>query len=153
MIERIELNKLNKRFKKNKVLNDLTFVLDGGRSYGIVGKNGSGKSVLLNALIGFEKLDGGNISIVSKDTVKIGAAFDGTELFPYLSALENLRYLATFRNEIDEKGINEILEKNGAISFDTFCISTIQIVCHLYVLPRRTRRCALGHIRAAFFCI
>lgn len=49
----IEVSHIEKSFRNTKVLQDISFVCEPGKIYGIVGYNGSGKSVLFKCLCGF----------------------------------------------------------------------------------------------------
>ena len=113
MITKIVIENISKSFKNTHILNNVTCSFEGGKAYGITGKNGSGKSVLLNIIIGTQKPDEGNVSFYTDNKPRIGVAIDGTELFPYMNAKEALEYLASFRKEAGDSDIEEILERMG----------------------------------------
>ncbi len=67
-ITRLELNKINFSYKKNEqVLNTVSFDLHRGKSIGIAGQTGSGKSSIINLITGFYKPDNGTILINNLD--------------------------------------------------------------------------------------
>lgn len=68
MIE-INLNKINKSFGTNHVLNDIDITVKTGEKIGLIGSNGSGKSTILKLISGIEKEDSGNISIKNGSSI------------------------------------------------------------------------------------
>ena len=62
----IEVSHVNKSFKNNKVLKDVTLRCESGRIYGLVGHNGSGKTVLFKTICGFLSCDEGTVSVNGK---------------------------------------------------------------------------------------
>lgn len=79
---------ITKSFGRKKVLNDVSFDLDKGKLYGIVGENGSGKSTLLRIIVGEWKATSGNLVINGK----IGYCPQNLLLFPQLTVDEHLQY-------------------------------------------------------------
>lgn len=66
MTDVIVIDKLTKSFKGKTVLEDVNMQLQEGRIYGIVGDNGSGKTVLLKLICGFMKPDSGTVTVNGK---------------------------------------------------------------------------------------
>lgn len=58
---KVEVKNVTKRFKDNTVLNNVNITFESGKIYGLLGRNGSGKSVLLKLLCGFYNPDQGEI--------------------------------------------------------------------------------------------
>ena len=59
----IEFEKVNFSYNENKVLENLSFKLEEGKKYALVGHSGSGKSTIVKLLSGFYKVDSGSIKI------------------------------------------------------------------------------------------
>ena len=59
----IEIKNLNKKIKGAEVLKDINLHLEGGKVYGLKGKNGSGKTMLMRAVCGLILPTGGSITI------------------------------------------------------------------------------------------
>ena len=59
----IEVSHVSKSFKDNKVLKDVSLLCESGKIYGLVGHNGSGKTVLFKSICGFLSCDEGTITI------------------------------------------------------------------------------------------
>lgn len=91
---------LNKSFKQNKVLKDISFDLEKGEVGVLLGKSGAGKTTILRCINDLEKFDSGEIIIdnksikSSKDMAEIrgqiGMVFQNFNLFPHMTVLENI---------------------------------------------------------------
>lgn len=68
---RLTVKHITKSFKKEKILEDVNLDFSGGHIYGIVGKNGTGKSVLFKLICGFIHADEGEIEVNGKKLEKI----------------------------------------------------------------------------------
>ena len=113
---KIKIQNLKKEFKNLEVIKGIDLTFEGGHVYGIVGRNGSGKSVFLKMLLGFMRPTEGSVNFLSAEKEwepAIAAVLDGSNLYPDLTAKENLTYLAKFKNLIGEKEIEAVLEKVG----------------------------------------
>ena len=75
----LKVEKVNKRFGSFNALTDLTFSVEAGHVFGMVGENGSGKSTALRIVVGLEKADSGSISICGLD-----ASEHPTEIYHYI---------------------------------------------------------------------
>ncbi|MCB2081293.1 MAG: ATP-binding cassette domain-containing protein, partial [Rickettsiales bacterium] len=64
----IEIHKISKSFGKKKVLDDVSFTVNAGEIYGLIGLNGVGKTTLIKIIISLLRQDEGNISIFGQDT-------------------------------------------------------------------------------------
>jgi ABC-2 type transport system ATP-binding protein len=81
---------IDKAFGKNRVLENVSFEMDPGVLYGIVGENGSGKSTLLKIIVGEWRPDRGQVSVNGR----LGYCPQETLLFPLLTVDEHFRYFA-----------------------------------------------------------
>ena len=62
----IEVSHVNKNFRDNKVLKDVSLRCESGKIYGLVGHNGSGKTVLFKIICGFLVCDEGTVTVNGK---------------------------------------------------------------------------------------
>lgn len=113
----ITLSHVSKAYKKQEVIRDLSVSFEKGKRYGIMGYNGSGKSVLLKLIVGFAAADTGEIrigeQILGKDMdfiPRAGVVINAPEFMNGLSGRDNLRFLAEIRGEIGEGEIDEIMK-------------------------------------------
>ncbi|WP_153122447.1 ABC-F family ATP-binding cassette domain-containing protein [Peribacillus tepidiphilus] len=90
----IELKDLNKSFGEQKILTDFSLLIKPGDSFGIVGRNGTGKSTLLNIIAGRDQADSGVVEL--GPTVKIGYYTQES-----IDMNENLRMIEYIREEAE----------------------------------------------------
>ena len=96
----IEFKKVKKSFDKKEVLKDVSFDVNEGEVFGLIGKSGGGKSTLLKILIGLLCIDSGEIIFEGKNALKklnylrknTGFATQENMLFQELSVKENAFY-------------------------------------------------------------
>lgn len=116
----IEVNRASKTIKKVQVLEDVCLRLESGTVYGIEGPNGSGKTMLMRAILGLIHLDSGNILM---DGMRIGADLDfapdagvlieSPSFLPGKTGRDNLLYLVRIKNAVGEAEVDAALEKVG----------------------------------------
>lgn len=121
----ISIENLNKQFKNQLVLNNINVEFSNGHIYGIIGRNGSGKTVLLKCICGFLKPTTGVISvnhkIVGKDIdfpENLGFIIETPGFLLNYSGYKNLKYLASIREKIDSNEIKESMSLVGLDSAD-----------------------------------
>lgn len=97
----------NKTFKETKALQDITISFAQGKIHGIIGRNGSGKTVLLKCICGLMKLDTGIIKVKNQVVGKeidipknIGAVIEAPGFLPNYSGAKNLKFLAGIHRKI-----------------------------------------------------
>lgn len=120
MTDVIVIDKLTKSFKGKTVLEDVNMRLQEGRIYGIVGDNGSGKTVLLKLICGFMKPDSGTVTVngkvIGKDSdfpENTGIIIEAPGFLPNYSGMKNLEYLASIRGKIGKEQIESAMKTVG----------------------------------------
>ena len=121
---RLTVKHITKSFKNEKILEDVNLDFSGGHIYGIIGKNGTGKSVLFKMICGFIHADEGEIEVNGK---KIGKDIDFPEntgmiiespgFLPYISGYENLKRLAQLNRKIGDTEIRDAIARVGLDPF------------------------------------
>ena len=113
----IKLENVSKRFKNENVLNGISYSFESGKIYPIVGRNGSGKSVLLKIIAGLYLQDKGkvlfdnkNYNMINEIPDNLGIVIEQPSFINDLTGLENLKLLASIRNVATERDIVESLE-------------------------------------------
>ena len=96
----IEVRNLNKSFDDKQVLKDISAVFENGKTNLIIGRSGSGKTVLMKSIIGLHQVDSGEILYDNRDLTKmrfkdikelrkeVGMLFQGSALFDSLTVFE-----------------------------------------------------------------
>ncbi|MEG0529208.1 MAG: ABC transporter ATP-binding protein [Bacilli bacterium] len=118
MKKTLQIKGLKKQFKSNVIFDDLNLYCEGGKLTSIVGPNGCGKTVLLKMIAGIMTPDKGQILYNNQPlnrsnayVIKIGISIEKPQFIEELSAYDNLMFLASFRNIVDEAVINDYLKK------------------------------------------
>ena len=114
---KITINNLTKKFKDEIVLNNINMTIESGNIYGIIGQNGSGKSVLLKIICAFYIPSQGEVLIDNinycngKNFPKnLRALIEKNAFLPDVSGFNNLKLLAKIENKITDEEINESLK-------------------------------------------
>lgn len=116
----IEINHVKKQYNDETVLNDVTVSFERGKIHGIVGNNGSGKTVLFKSICGLIAVNEGEIRVNGKQIGKdvdipdsLGIIIESPGFLPHYSGYENLRLLASVNRKIGKNTIAEVMDKVG----------------------------------------
>lgn len=116
----IVVEHVSKSFGKEQVLKDVNLQIPAGKIYGVVGNNGSGKTVLMKCICGFLRPDSGKITVngkwVGKDCDfpdKLGVIIETPGFLPTISGYQNLKILASLKARIGRNEILKTLEMVG----------------------------------------
>ena len=116
----IELVNVTKKIGQDVLLSKINLVIPTGRIIGIVGQNGSGKSMLFKAISGLIRTTEGEVRVWGKEIGKHGNFPEDTGFLierpgflPHLSGLKNLEILADIQKKIDRTQIKDIMSLVG----------------------------------------
>ncbi|HZH60995.1 MAG TPA: ABC transporter ATP-binding protein [Metabacillus sp.] len=116
----IELKNVSKSYKGLTLFENTSVSFEKGKIYGIVGHNGSGKSVLFKMICGFVFPDQGSAFVNGEELGKnkrfpenFGIIIDKPGYLGDKTGFENLRYLADIQNKITDEKIEDTMEKVG----------------------------------------
>ena len=116
----IEINNVCKSFKETEVLHNINISFKKGKIHGLIGRNGSGKTVLMKCICGFIPVSSGRITVrdkvVGKDIdfpEKLGIIIETPGFLPNYSAYKNLRFLADISGGADKQRIFDVIESVG----------------------------------------
>ena len=108
----ISLREVTKRFRETVALDKVTVDFEAGKIHGIVGRNGSGKTVLMKCVCGLMHQDAGEILVrgqrVGKDVdipQGIGAIIEAPGFLPNFSGYRNLKFLADIRRQVGKERV------------------------------------------------
>ena len=116
---RIELDKINKSFGEKHVLKDVSFAAESGRAFGLLGRNGSGKTTTIRIIMGIFPQDSGKVLIdgrgdYKKSLSKIGYLPEERGLYPKRKIIEQMIYFGELRGisrATAKKNAEHLLEK------------------------------------------
>lgn len=98
---KLEVKNVSKMFGDKKVLNEISFVVESGKTLGLLGRNGAGKTTLIRILMGVFNGDEGMILLNGEEFVsadmKIGYLPEERGLYPKRTVIEQIMYLAQLR--------------------------------------------------------
>lgn len=118
--ERIIVENVSKKFGRETVLDNVSLKIKNGSIVGIVGRNGSGKTVLFKLICGFYAADKGRIVVDGKQLgkdidipEKIGSIIETPGFLGNFSGYRNLKYLADIRGRAGKENICRAIERVG----------------------------------------
>ena len=116
----IEVQNVVKRFRDQVVLKNVSISFEKGQIHGIVGRNGSGKTVLFKCICGLMHPEEGVILVNGKRVGRdvdmpedIGAIIEAPGFLPNYSGYKNLRFLANIRRKVGKEEILNVLKTVG----------------------------------------
>ena len=116
----IELKNVKKSFLRHRVLDGVSLTVEAGTTIGVVGSNGSGKSVLFQIICGFYAPDSGSVRVRGETLGKgrdfpenIGVLINAPGFIGPDTGIQNLRYLAAIQGVIGDREIRDAMRKVG----------------------------------------
>lgn len=107
-----------KKFKDNIALKDVSISFEQGKIHGVIGRNGSGKTVLFKCICGFMVPDSGKILVDGKEVKPtspqdIGIIIEHPGFINSMSGFQNLKLLASVRHRVSSDEIKECMRNVG----------------------------------------
>ncbi|AFM39342.1 ABC-type multidrug transport system, ATPase component [Desulfosporosinus acidiphilus SJ4] len=121
----IEIKNLTKQYENGRGIKDINLEILAGDIFGFLGPNGAGKTTAMKLMTGLIRPDYGDVKIfgysITEDYEKamanVGCLIEIAESYSYLSAFDNLRQLARFYPNVDNRRIDEVLEQTGMLKY------------------------------------
>lgn len=121
----IEVKDVSLIIKEKEILKDINADFEKGMIHGLIGRNGSGKTMLMKTICGFVRPTRGTVTvdglIIGKDRDfpdKIGVIIETPSFIPEYSGYQNLKNLADFKKKIGKQDIIEVIKQVGLDPFD-----------------------------------
>lgn len=119
-MEKVRVEQVTKTYGKDTVLDGVSVNFEAGKIHGIIGRNGSGKTMLFKTICGFVRPTSGRVLVDGKQVEKdvdfpqdLGLIIETPGFLPYYSGYKNLKILASLRNRIKDEEIRGAMERVG----------------------------------------
>ena len=116
----ITVKNVSLSIKKTEILKDISAEFERGRIHGLIGRNGSGKTMLMKCICGFVRPTSGEITVNEKRIGKdfdfpknIGIIIETPGFIPYYSGYKNLKLLADLNKKIGAEEIKKAMLQVG----------------------------------------
>lgn len=116
----IEVKNVSVTIGKNRILQDISVHFEKGKIHGLIGRNGSGKTVLMKCICGFMKPTSGAVFVEGKQIGKdvdfvpdAGVIIETPGFVPFYSGIRNLQILAALNHKIGNEEIREAMQTVG----------------------------------------
>lgn len=116
----IEIQNVSLTLQKNEILKNISVHFERGIIHGLIGRNGSGKTMLMKCICGFVKPTDGEVYVDGKRIGKdcdfpknVGIIIETPGFIPYYSGYKNLKLLADLRGKITKDDIRKTMERVG----------------------------------------
>lgn len=120
MADMICIDSLSLTITEHQILKNITHSFESGKIHGLIGRNGSGKSMLMKCICGFVKPTEGTVTVKGKQVGRdcdfpdsMGIIIETPGFIPYYSGLRNLELLAGLNKRIDTDKIKETMQQVG----------------------------------------
>lgn len=108
--EMVRLTNVTKKYKKTVAVAEISLSLEKGKIYGLVGKNGAGKTTMMRMIAGLSIPTSGEIAVA---TDRIGTLIEAPSLNGTMTAVENLKFYRMLCGDVIEKSDEDLLELVG----------------------------------------
>lgn len=116
----IQVNELDLTLQKNEILKNVSIHFEREKIHGLIGRNGSGKTMLMKCICGFVKPTSGEITVGGKRIGKdigfpenMGIIIETPGFIPYYSGYKNLKLLADLCGKISKEDVKKSMEQVG----------------------------------------
>ncbi|ADU21943.1 ATP-binding cassette domain-containing protein [Ruminococcus albus] len=116
----IEVQGLSLTISKTEILKHIDIRLESGKIHGLIGRNGSGKTMLMKCICGFVRPTAGSVTVAGKQIGKdcdfpesVGLIIETPGFIPYYSGYRNLKLLADLNKRISKDKIRSTMQTVG----------------------------------------
>ncbi len=121
----LKINNLTKIYKNGRGIKDISFEVNEGDIFGLLGPNGSGKTTTMKIITGLSSADEGDVQIFGRsvnddgeNTLEhIGCLIENPAVYEYMSARKNLEIAASYYQNITAPRIDDILKQTGLLQY------------------------------------
>ena len=121
----LKINNLSKTYRNGRGIKAISFQVQEGDIYGLLGPNGSGKTTTMKIITGMSRADEGDVQIFGnsvendgeKSLEQVGCLIEAPAIYEYLSAKQNLENAAAYYSDIKAPRIEDILKQTGLLQY------------------------------------
>lgn len=121
----LKIDNLSKTYRNGRGIKSVSFQVDEGDIYGLLGPNGSGKTTTMKIITGLSRADKGDVHIFGssvendgeKSLEQVGCLIEAPAVYEYLSARKNLENAAAYYEAIKAPRIEDILKQTGLLQY------------------------------------
>ncbi|EGW36621.1 ATP-binding cassette domain-containing protein [Desulfosporosinus sp. OT] len=121
----LKINNLSKTYRNGRGIKAISFQVQEGDVYGLLGPNGSGKTTTMKIITGLSRADQGDVQIFGssiendgeKSLEQVGCLIEAPAVYEYLSAKKNLENAAAYYSDIKAPRIEDILRQTGLLQY------------------------------------
>jgi len=119
------INNITKIYRNGRGIRGVSFQVEKGDIYGLLGPNGSGKTTTMKIITGLSRADGGDVQIFGrsvenegeKSLEHVGCLIEAPAIYEYLSAKKNLENAAAYYKDVKAPRIEDILRQTGLLQY------------------------------------
>lgn len=121
----LHVRNLTKKYRNGRGIHAISFEVQRGDIYGLLGPNGSGKTTTLKIITGLSRADQGDVQIYGrslnnereKTPTSVGCLIEAPALYEYMSAKQNLELAAAYYEDIKAPHVEEVLRQTGLLPY------------------------------------
>jgi len=114
----VETNGLTKQYGGQMAVNNVSLHVKSGEIYGLLGRNGAGKTTIMKMLLGLTSITAGNVQLFGKPLngnknelhPRIGSIIETPGFYPNLTGYENLKVFANLKGKVSKSAVENALE-------------------------------------------
>lgn len=127
----LKIDNLTKTYRNGRGIKDVSFEVNKGDIFGLLGPNGSGKTTTMKIITGLSRADRGDVKIFDKSIEddgenymkQVGCLIEAPAVYEYLSARKNLEMVAAYYPNIKAPRIEDILKQTGLLEYQNDKVS------------------------------
>jgi ABC-2 type transport system ATP-binding protein len=117
----LKIDNLTKTYRNGRGIKAVSFEVNEGDIFGLLGPNGSGKTTTMKIITGLSRADQGDVQIFGKSVEddgenlmkQVGCLIEAPAVYEYLSAKKNLENAAAYYSDLKAPRIEDILRQTG----------------------------------------
>jgi len=131
----LEVKNLKKIYRNGRGITDISFDINQGEIFGLLGPNGSGKTTIMKSITGLVRPNEGTVKICGKNIldnfedaiVNVGCLIETSSFIGHMSCYNNLKFISNYYDYIDKSRIDEVLQMTGLAAYKNDKVKTFSL--------------------------